>query len=120
VELEGIAMTVFPRLDEGIDFVTPGSSPLQVGRMLWPSGHKIKPHYHTQNTREVLFVRTGIVRADLYDRDQRPLRSVYLHPGDVILLHGGGHGFEMITDAEIVEVKTGPYVDDKVRFDDPR
>lgn len=39
--------------------------------------------------------------------------------GDVILLAAGGHGFEMLEDAEMIEIKQGPYCDDvdKVRFD---
>lgn len=41
-----------------------------------------------------------------------------LHAGDVILLASGGHGFEIIEAAEIIEVKQGPYLgdEDKVRF----
>ena len=36
-----------------------------------------------------------------------------------MLLAYGGHGFEMIEDSEIIEVKQGPYLDevDKIRFD---
>ena len=38
--------------------------------------------------------------------------------GDVILLVSGGHGFEMLEESEIIEVKQGPYAgeEDKVRF----
>ena len=38
---------------------------------------------------------------------------------NVILLAAGGHGFEMLEDAEIIEVKQGPYssTEDKVRFE---
>ena len=38
--------------------------------------------------------------------------------GDIILLASGGHGFKMIEDSEIIEVKQGPYAGelDKVRF----
>jgi hypothetical protein len=37
----------------------------------------------------------------------------------VILLAHGGHGFEMIEETEIIEVKQGPYAGDmdKVRFE---
>jgi hypothetical protein len=37
----------------------------------------------------------------------------------VILLATGGHGFEVIETAEIIEVKQGPFVGekDKVRFE---
>jgi hypothetical protein len=47
------------------------------------------------------------------------LHSDTLYPGDVILLAHGGHGFFMIEESEIIEVKQGPYAgeEDKVRFD---
>ena len=40
------------------------------------------------------------------------------HPGDVILLIQGGHGFEVLEEVEMIEVKQGPYVGerDKTRF----
>ena len=42
-----------------------------------------------------------------------------LASGDVILLASGGHGIDIIKDAEIIEVKQGPYINemvDKARF----
>ncbi len=45
--------------------------------------------------------------------------SSLLYQGDVILLAYGGHGFEILEDAEMIEVKQGPYAGDmdKTRFD---
>jgi hypothetical protein len=42
-----------------------------------------------------------------------------LETGDVILLVSGGHGFEMLEDSEMIEVKQGPYTgdSDKTRFE---
>jgi hypothetical protein len=41
-----------------------------------------------------------------------------LEGGDVILLVNGGHGFEVLEEVEMFEVKQGPYVgdQDKTRF----
>jgi hypothetical protein len=41
-----------------------------------------------------------------------------LGSGDVILLTECGHGFEVLEDLEMIEVKQGPYTgdDDKTRF----
>ena len=52
-----------------------------------------------------------------YDMDNY-YKSTELIQGDVILLAFGGHGFEMIEDSEIIEIKQGPYCGefDKVRF----
>ena len=45
--------------------------------------------------------------------------SRVLGPGDVIILMSGGHGFEVLEDLNMVEVKQGPYVGDadKTRFE---
>ena len=41
------------------------------------------------------------------------LESRILVAGDVVLLARGGHGFEMLEDSELIEVKQGPYAGDK-------
>ena len=110
---------------DGIQFLTPDSFSQQLGYMNRPKGYVIKPHLHNpvsrevQYTNEVLFIKSGRVRVDFYDKDQRYLESRILETGDIILLIVGGHGFEMLEVSEIVEVKQGPYVGehDKVRFE---
>lgn len=110
---------------EGIEFYTPDDSSQQLGYMNRPNGFKIQPHRHTFNertvtmTQETLFVRSGKIRVDFFSNSQRYLKSAVLTTGDVILLAGGGHGFEMLERSEIIEVKQGPYdaEKDKVRFD---
>ncbi|MBT3068364.1 hypothetical protein KKO72_16265 [Rhodoferax sp. U11-2br] len=59
-----------------------------------------------------------MVRVDFYSEDQTYLESTLLRAGDIILLAFGGHGFEILEEAEIVEVKQGPYCgeQDKTRF----
>ena len=46
------------------------------------------------------------------------MESHLLEAGDIILLAAGGHGFEVIEEVEMVEIKQGPYLGDrdKVRF----
>jgi mannose-6-phosphate isomerase-like protein (cupin superfamily) len=70
-------------------------------------------------TQEVLLIKSGKVRVDFYDDDKNYLESTIVAKGDVILLAGGGHGFEMLEESEIIEVKQGPYAGekDKVRFE---
>ena len=70
-------------------------------------------------TQEVLFIKSGKVRIDFYDDEKNYLQSRTLNKGDIILLAFGGHGFEMIENSEIIEVKQGPYCGekDKERFD---
>ena len=78
-----------------------------------PKGYKIQPHIHQkverpiQFTQEVLFIKKGLVSVDFYRNDKTYLNSKLLNDGDVILLSSGGHGFEMLEDSEIIEVKHG-------------
>ncbi|MFM2307865.1 MAG: hypothetical protein RLZZ367_2534 [Bacteroidota bacterium] len=110
---------------EGIQFFTDNTSSQQLGYMNRPQGYVIKPHRHNlvgrevHLTQEVLFIKSGKVRVDFYDNEQNYLESRILTQGDVILLADGGHGFEMLEPSEMIEVKQGPYVEerDKVRFD---
>jgi hypothetical protein len=112
---------------DGLSFFTSTDMPLQLGYMNHPEGHKIIPHVHNvverqlSQTQEVLIVRTGRTRLDLYDRDKNFVCSRELVAGDIILLANGGHGLEMMEPTEIVEVKNGPYDDkkDKTRFTEP-
>ena len=108
----------------GIEFFTPNDYSQQLAYMNRPKGYVIDPHVHNivprevHLTQEVLFIKSGKVRVDFYNDDKVYLESTVLEQGDVILLAAGGHGFEMIEDAEMIEVKQGPYAGemDKVRF----
>ena len=109
---------------EGIKFFTSNDFTQQLAYMNRPQGYVIKPHLHNsfkrevQFTKEVLFIKSGKVRVDFYDDQKNYVVSRVLNKGDVILLAFGGHGFEMIEDSEIIEVKQGPYAGDadKIRF----
>ena len=109
---------------EGIDFFTPTDYSQQLGYMNRSKGYKIQPHIHNKverkinYTQEVLFIKSGLVRVDFYKTDKKYLNSKLLNRGDVILLSFGGHGFEMLEDSEIIEVKQGPFAGniDKSRF----
>jgi mannose-6-phosphate isomerase-like protein (cupin superfamily) len=108
----------------GIHFFTPDRLSQQLAYMHHPTGKVIQPHIHNpvprqvQYTQEVLFIKKGKLRVDFYNDQQQYLESRILETGDVILLVTGGHGFEVIEEIEMIEVKQGPYVgeQDKTRF----
>jgi len=110
---------------EGISFFTPGDFSQQLGYMNRPKGYVIDPHVHNlverkvTLTQEVLYIKSGKVRVDFYNENRDYLESRIVETGDVILLASGGHGFEMIENSEMIEIKQGPYCgdEDKVRFD---
>ena len=110
---------------DGIVFATPNELPQQLGYMKRPAGYEIDPHVHVMKRYEVefssetLFIRKGKVRIDFYSEDKQYLSSEILTAGDVVLLSRGGHGFEMLEESELIEVKLGPYEsdNDKIRFE---
>ena len=120
-----MAIVIGPsQADEGISFTTENSEELQVGLLRWNAGHRIDSHSHRplrrvlESTAEVLFVRSGKVEMTLFTSEGGFLTSRVLSTGDVVALFRGGHGFRILEDADIVEVKQGPYtgIDEKYRF----
>jgi len=110
---------------KGIQFFTPDEYSQQLAYMNREKDYIITPHVHcpqernVQITQEVLFIKSGKVRIDYYDDQKSYLKSKILYQGDVVLLASGGHGFHMLENSEIIEVKQGPYTgeNDKIRFD---
>ena len=104
---------------EGIHFFTPDEFSQQLAFMKHPEGKKIQAHVHNpvprevEFTQEVLFIRKGKIRVDFFNEEKEYLESHILETGDVILLAHGGHGFEMLEETEMIEVKQGPYAGDK-------
>jgi hypothetical protein len=109
---------------EGIKFFTPNHFSQQLGYMNQPKGFVIQPHIHNfvnrdvQLTQEVLFVKSGRVKMDIFNLEKEFVQSSILNKGDTVLLSAGGHGFTMLEQSELIEVKTGPHVGekDKTRF----
>lgn len=110
---------------EGINFLTSNDFSQQIAYMHHSTGKKIDAHIHNlvhRNvvfTQEVLFIKKGKLRVDFYDDYEDYLESTILEAGDVILLVSGGHGFKVIEEVEMIEVKQGPYSGDadKKRFE---
>lgn len=110
---------------EGIEFFTPNEFSQQLASMHHPAGKTIAPHVHNpvsrqvSYTQETLFIRKGKLRVDFYNAKREYSESRVLETGDVILLITGGHGFEVLEEVEMIEVKQGPYFgdQDKTRFE---
>ena len=101
--------------NSGITFFTPDDFSQQLAYMNHPQGKIIQPHVHNivkrevLYTKEVLFIKKGKIKTDFYTDEQEYICSRVLKSGDVLLLAAGGHGFEILEDTEMFEVKQGPY-----------
>tara|TARA_Y100001935_G_C17275878_1_gene494624 strand:+ start:26 stop:469 length:444 start_codon:yes stop_codon:yes gene_type:complete len=117
------------RKKKGINFFTDKKASQQVGFMKHKKDYVILPHKHNKrkktaiakidSTTEVLIILKGILRVDFYSPNEKYLFSKKLYENDLIMLSSGGHGFKILKDVEMIEVKQGPYFisKDKVKFD---
>jgi hypothetical protein len=105
-------------------FLTPSEYKQQVGFVVYPAGGVVHRHTHVPlerhivGTSEVIVVRSGRCELDVYDDDHTLVATRTLGTGDIMLMVGGGHGFRMLEDTVLLEVKQGPYtgIDEKERF----
>jgi hypothetical protein len=127
IENNGVMLALIIRSQyskPGVSFFTPNELSQQLAYMQHPAGTVIDAHYHNPvprtvvYTQETLIIKRGRLRVDFYDEHQTYLGSRELAAGDVMLLVKGGHGFEVLEELEMIEVKQGPYAGDgdKTRF----
>ena len=113
------------RKRKGITFFTPNDFTQQFGYMKHKKKHIIMPHVHKKRltkiyyTTEVILILKGILRVDFYTQTKKYLFSKILKAKDIIMLISGGHGFKVLKDIEMIEIKQGPYslIKDKIKFE---
>ena len=112
------------RKKKGITFFTPNESTQQFGYMKHNKKYIIRPHLHKKrltkiyHTTEVILLMKGILRVDFYNQFKKYLFSKILKEKDIIMLVHGGHGFKVLKNVEMLEIKQGPYnlIKDKIKF----
>ena len=110
---------------KGVNFISPNNFTKQVGIINFKKNHFIKPHTHLRHLRkiyrtsEVLLIQKGKLRVDFYNDKKKYLFSKVVKKNDIIILHEGTHGFKVLENCRMIEVKQGPFVQtlDKVRFE---
>ena len=108
----------------GVNFFSSNDLPQQFGYIYQKKNHIIPPHTHRKRstkvfiTSEVLIILKGILRIDFYDLKQKYLFSKIIKKGQIIFLLHGSHGFKVIKDLQMIEVKQGPFKKnmDKIKF----
>ena len=109
----------------GVNFITPNSLPLQLGFINHKTGLYVKPHTHNnylrkiRKTTEILFIKKGILRVDFYHK-KNYLFSKLIKKNEILILVEGSHGFKIIKNSQIIEIKQGPYINklDKIKFEE--
>lgn len=102
---------------DGLTFFSGDDEYIQVGVWGYPQGKELKAHIHNEVprevlwTQEVLFVKTGRIRANIFDTREAKVATIDVDAGGVIILLRGGHGYEILEDGtQVLEIKNGPYV----------
>ena len=106
------------RNKKGINFFTPKEATQQFGYIKHKKGYIIQPHQHRKRITEVILLLKGSLKIDFYNEQRKYLFSKILNAKDIVMLVEGGHGFKVIKDVEMIEVKQGPYnlIKDKIKF----
>ncbi len=123
-KLYGVIVRSSYKKKKGVNFFTDKSATQQFGYMNHKKNHIILPHRHNKRlskidiTTEVIIIMEGILRVDFYNDKEKYLFSKKLYANDLIMLSNGGHGFKVLKDTKMIEVKQGPYSlsMDKVKF----
>ncbi len=108
---------------KGVNFLTPNHLTLQLGFIKHKSNTYIKPHTHKnylrriKKTTEILFIKNGSIRVDFYSK-KKYLFSKVVSKNKILILLEGSHGFKILKNCSIIEVKQGPFSlsMDKERF----
>lgn len=102
---------------DGLNFFSEDGDFIQVGAWGYGAGKELKAHIHNEVkrevlwTQEVLFVRSGKLRANVFNTKEEKVAELEVVAGDVIILLRGGHGYEILEDGtQVLEIKNGPYV----------
>lgn len=102
-------------IPEKTTFFSPPNFSQQLGYIVYKKDGVIKAHFHKEIhrkialTQEVLFIKNGRLIVNFYTTNKEYITSRGLNAGDIIFLCSGGHGFKMLEDTEMIEVKQGPY-----------
>ena len=102
---------------DGLKFFSPDGDYQQVGTWGYSAGKALLAHSHNEVartvlwTQEVLYVRAGRVRAEIFDTSDRKVATLEAGAGDLLVLLRGGHGYQILEDGtQVLEIKNGPYV----------
>lgn len=99
----------------GVNFFSKEDFPLQLGISHYKKGDTIRPHRHIDRElvidkiQEIVHFESGRAIVNLYDLNGTKFKSIELSMGDTIFFVDGGHGFTMLEDTKLIEVKQGPY-----------
>lgn len=104
------------KLPAGSNFVTEEDNDFQVGLHKRPKGHKFIPHVHSnkkmvklKTLQEFLYIQKGKVKITFYDNEGQKITHKMLRQNEAVLIISAGQGLDVLEDAQILEIKQGPF-----------
>lgn len=94
--------------------------PLQLLTLKHSKGTRITPHTHrniervTTHLQECLVVIKGALQITLYGAGTEPVKEVLVYAGEAFIFVSGGHSIMFLEDAEVFEIKNGPFKQDRI------
>ena len=102
---------------DGLNFYSQDNDFIQVGIWGYDGGKELKAHIHNEVkrevlwTQEVLLVRKGKIRANIFNTSEKKVAKLEVATGDLIILLHGAHGYDILEDGtQVLEIKNGPYL----------
>jgi hypothetical protein len=108
------------KIPEGSIPHTKESEPLQLVTLKHSEGKYLVAHTHkpikreTNRMQECLIVKKGKIKLDLYGPDKKLFKKIILKDGESLILLDGGYGIHILEDSELIELKNGPFIEDKI------
>lgn len=117
---EDLAIIVYKgSFSEGVKFITSEYLPLQFGLLKYKRGELACPHTHPNvrrvinQSQEIIHVEKGEIKLDIFSSKGKLCASKILSAGDSAFFVSGGRGWTALQEAEILEIKQGPFMGEK-------
>lgn len=113
-------------IGRGTKPITSNGEALQLLTFKYTKGKIVAAHIHkpkrriTNRLQECLIVFKGKIKITLYSDEREGFKNLYLNSGQAVIFLSGGHRIEVLEDAEIYELKNGPFIDDKVFIEEKK
>jgi hypothetical protein len=102
---------------DSLSFFSEDEEYIQAGSWNYNKGKKLLAHTHNEVkrtvlfTQEVIFVKSGSLRAYIYDDDSNLVGEITAYEDDLLIMISGGHGYDILEDnTKVLEIKNGPYL----------
>lgn len=101
-------------------FFSNANSSFQFGFVSHKKGYQEEPHYHKKISRkivdlqQVLFVQTGKIEVFFFNKNKKIVKKILLQKGDAINIVQGIHCIKILSTAQCLTVKQGPFISDNM------